>query len=329
MGLATLLVGVNLVVHESGHFLAARRMGLRVMQWRLGPFEFIARHSGFRARWHRAVKGTPAGFVHAVPSPQAPMRRAYLVTVAAGPLADLAAAAVAGMAGLLLPGTAAAPVFAFALISLSSVLINLFPSPRESNDGALLLFWWRLRDEHVPVLAGVRLMALSVDGTTADRLPADELRTLETTEPWSAAWYRAKAAQLRGDWTAARQEWQWLVDWFDRFTPEQRRGLRDFRHQVLAEQAFTTALATRDPAPLRAPYLLPADVAWRLPSLQARCAALQAALDGDAPACARGLDLAQRHAEDDVDRALASAETRLAIAVRDVARVAGAAAVPA
>lgn len=329
LALAVLLVGINVVVHECGHFLAARRMGLRVMQWRLGPFELVARRRGFRLRWHRAAKGTPAGFVHAVPRPQAPMRRAFLVTVAAGPLADFAAAAMAAGVGLLLPAAVAAPVFAFALISLSSVLVNLYPSPREGNDGALLQFWWRQRDEQVPALAGMRLLALTVDGATADRLPAEELQALETTAPWSVTWYRAKAAQLCGDWTAARQEWQWLADWFDQLTPAQREGLRDFRHQALAEQAFTLALAARDPAPLRAPHLLPADVVWRLPSLHARCAALQAALDGDAPACARWLDLAQRHAEADADRALASAEMRLAAAVRAVVRVARTGAVPA
>lgn len=329
LALAALLVGINVVVHECGHFLAARRMGLRVMQWRLGPFELIARRRGFRLRWHRAAKGTPVGFVHAVPPPQAPMRRAFLVTVAAGPLADFAAAVIVAGAGLLLPGAVAGPAFAFVLISLNSVLVNLYPLPGEGNDGALLRFWWRHRDEQVPGLAGMRLLALTVDGTTADRLPAEELQALETTAPWSVAWYRAKAAQLCGDWAAARQEWQWLADWFDRLAPAQRDRLRDFRHQALAEQAFTLALAARDPAPLRVPHLLPADVVWRLPSLHARCAALQAALDGDASACTRWLDLAQRHAEDDADRALASAEARLAAAVRAIAGVADAGAVPA
>ncbi|ODU33797.1 MAG: hypothetical protein BGP24_00085 [Lysobacterales bacterium 69-70] len=57
---------------------------------------------------------------------------------------------------------------------------------------------------------------------------------------------------------------------------------------MLAELAFGDALAARDPGPLRDPHLLPADVAWRLPSLQARCAALLSALDGDAPPAPAG-----------------------------------------
>lgn len=212
VALVAALNGVNLLVHEGGHYLAARSLGLRVLQWRVGMLELIARRRGFRVRWRRAAKGAPAGFVHMVPLPRVPMRKAFLVAIAAGPAANLVAAAFAGLAGLLLPGAAAAVAFAFAVISLFTGLANLYPMPSESNDGALLQCWWRQRDERAPLLAGVRLMALSIDGTPPDRLPVEDLLTLEESEPWAVARYRAKAAQLGGDWPAARRQWQQLID---------------------------------------------------------------------------------------------------------------------
>lgn len=320
MAVVVVLIGVAVCLHEFGHYLGARLMGMRVLRVCVGPIDILPQRSGFRWRWRRSAAPRLAGFVYALPAPDRMMRPAFLVHVAGGPAANLIAALLGLSAALpWWPASGVGIALAFALINLAIALINLIPhSGKFVSDGMHLLVWLRMKDERAPDLALTRVLSLGVHGTPADRLPPCELVEMERQQqpaPLYALWYRLKASQNLGDWDATPAlvsafDAQWAV-----LAPALRSALHEFTHQMRSELAFSEAVRLRDAAPLRA-CALPLGTGWLVPALQPRIDALHALLAGDLVGCGQALDTARQHAEKDIDAALASSEARIATVLR-------------
>jgi len=310
-----LLSFATTIIHELGHYAAARWSGMAVIQIRFGRIEVIPQQYGWRVRWNTQQKIQMGGFVVAACDPRRPMRPQVLFMIAGGPVANLMTAAIFVVLPWLWSSVTVGPLaVAFALLNASAGIINLLPTTRGfGSDGMRLLIWVQKQLEHSPTLASTRLQALSISGVTADQLPLDQIAALDSEAmpmPLTALWYRLKAHQNRGEWQQAAQ----LQEVYDQLT----KALPDASKAHLAaayaplrtELAFSRAMQSRDAAGL-SDNLLPKASAWTIPSLWPRCLALRALLIGEVATAQRLLDDVQRFAEQSMDKALPKSEAMI------------------
>ena len=130
---------LHLLLHESGHALAAWSVGFRVKALNVGPLTVCRDNHGyhFSWEWQRLLSG---GYVGAVPASEEGVWAKQIFVVAAGPLTSLAVALAATWAFFQLSGTSLAPFWlSFALISLLgyyTAAVNLLPAGY--TDGTML-----------------------------------------------------------------------------------------------------------------------------------------------------------------------------------------------
>jgi hypothetical protein len=314
---------ITIAIHELGHLLAARSQGMTVMQVRLSVFDLLPSRRGWRIRRGRA-RFAIAGFVLAYPDPTRPLRKQLMAMVAGGPLANILVAIVScGIAWLFWPAMSAYPFLALAVLNASTGMLNLMPTAQYlESDGMELLRWWHGIAEDHPYLAYSRLMGLSVSGVTAEKLPADvlaELAKLDMPMPLIVDWLEIKAAQNRGEWSAAaRLETSVNARLADQ-PPAMIRGLADLISSTRYELAFSKAMECRTSAPLIAAQLT-TNAQWFMPWLLPRGRALEAALCGDRAACEQLLAESRRHADASLDRALPISEASIRDAILQIAR---------
>lgn len=303
---------VALLVHEGGHYAAARWAGMTVLRVRVGRMELAPQRRGWRFRYAKRQKLRLGGYVIAVHDPVRPIRRQSICMIAGGPAANLLAAMLASVPGILWQSdVGGALLLAFAVVNAATGLANLVPSSRELESDGLQLWRWRDRQrEFGPGFAHARIVARMISGTTADQLPEDQLSVLDsqpTPMPIIAQWYRLKAQQHRGEWSAAADR-QLVFDPLEQaLSPELQAHLEDFLASIHAELAFCRAMRDRDGRHLSAAPVLEKTV-WSLPSLRPRCLALQALLDGNATEGMRLLDEAHRYAGQSLDQSLVLSE---------------------
>lgn len=303
---------VTLLVHEGGHYVAARHAGMTVLRVRVGRVELQPQQRGWRVRWALPQKIHAAGYVTAVHDPSRPLRGQSLRMIAGGPGANLLVAIILGpVAWWCLPHAAAWLTLAFALLNALTGLANLVPGSRGlASDGLQLLLWRNRQLEFGPLFAHARLLALTVAGVTADRLPEDQLALLDAQPapmPMVALWYRLKARQNRGEWEAAAAQQTRFEHLQAELTPALRSGLAEFLACIRTELAFSLAMRDRDAAGLM-DNLLPEKSRWSAPALWPRCLALRALLEGHLAEGRRLLGEAQCVAEQSLDRALPLSE---------------------
>ncbi|AJC45444.1 hypothetical protein SB85_06400 [Xanthomonas sacchari] len=311
---------VTVAIHEGGHVLAGRAIGMTVYRVHVGPLQLLARRRGWRIRWQRQRPGDNAGSVIAVPNPYAALRRQYLLLFAGGPLANLLAAAGCGvLAWHWGPGSSSgAFCTGAAVFNLAAGLVNLVPSqsPSGASDGLQLLRQARPRDPDALVDVLAELNGLSSRGVTADKLPAHRLALLADGDGWFFhVWFTLKAMQNRGEWTHAAT----LQPDFEAQVATLPAPVAESWHTMIAllrcELAFSRAMAGEDPAdPPDA--ALTADLDWAVPALRPRCQALMAARRGDQRAALAALARAEALAENDVDAATRQCERGLREAIR-------------
>lgn len=308
---------VAIWLHEAGHYVGARVMGMRVLRVNATLVDMIPQRRGLRARW-RGVRGL-GGFVYALPVPDRPMRPAYLAHIAGGPGANLLVALLCMLTVWLFRETQGIGLLlAFGVINAALGVSNLVPRANAiHNDGYLLLSWIRGVDEQGPALLPTRLASLSVSGVQADALPEAELAEMERQPsplPLHALWYRIKAAQHRGEWEAAPALKEALETQLALLDPAMRTALHDFIELLRVEIAFSEAMRVRSDAPLR-DVAIGRDIAWFAPPLVPRLDALYAASSGDAAVCLRALEQARRYAENEIEASVATSEARIATAL--------------
>ncbi|MDR6671816.1 M50 family metallopeptidase [Xanthomonas sp. 1678] len=197
----------TLAVHEYGHLLAARGIGMTVYMMKIGPLQMLARRRGWRLRWQRGWPGY-AGYVMALINPYAALRPQYAVLSAGGPAANLLVALLMGALGLNLGVQARVGAFCvgFAVLNLAVGLANLIPSRTAigPSDGLYLLGLSRRLDADRPDRVLAQLNGLSCRGITADNLPAERVALLAQDDWWLFhSWFVLKAAQNRCQWRQA------------------------------------------------------------------------------------------------------------------------------
>ncbi|MET0549119.1 MAG: M50 family metallopeptidase [Xanthomonas sp.] len=315
-----LAVFATIALHEGGHALAARAIGMTVYRVHVGPLQLLARRRGWRIRWKRMRPGDNAGSVIAVPNPYAAVRRQYLLLIAGGPLANLLVAAGCGvLAWHWGPGsTGGAFCTGAAVFNLAAGLINLVPSqsPSGASDGLQLLRQARPRDPDALVDVLAELNGLSSRGVTADKLPAHRVALLANGDGgFFHVWFTLKAAQVRGDWAEAAA----MQPAFEAQVATLPAPVAESWHTLIAllrcELAFSQAMAGVDEIePVDA--ALTAEIDWAVPALRPRCQALMAARRGDTAAALAALARAQALADNDVDAAMRQCERGLRAAIR-------------
>lgn len=266
-----LLVFVTTIVHELGHYAAAKWAGMTVTQVRFGRIEVVPQQRGWRVRWNTQLKIQMGGFVVAACDSRRPMRPQVLFMIAGGPVANLATAAIFVALAWLWPSATAGPLaVVFAIFNASAGIINLLPTTRGfGSDGLRLLIWGQKQLEHSPTLARTRLQALSISGVTADQLPLDQIAALDSQAmpmPLTALWYRLKAHQNRGEWTQAAQLQEAYDQLMQALPDATRTRLAPMGAYICTELAFSRAMQSRDAAALK-DNLLPKALAWAVPSL--------------------------------------------------------------
>ncbi len=331
--IAVLLQPIAVVVHEGGHYLGARWMGMPVLQIRIGAVDIRVRRKLWAMRWSPQPKGRKyGGLVVAALNLQRPLRTQMLLMVLLGPLLNLLVAAL--LFGVLqwpgLPPLAAPLATAFAAINLAMGVSNLLPwGGVTASDGKRLLQWLRHDRDDRPDLAFARLQARLVAGTTAEHLPEVDLAELESRPmpaPLIPLLYRLKAAQHRGAWDEA-------IGYADRFeallrdAPAFAKLTKQLAAYAKTESAFCIAIHRRDASALD--EATPSrELAWSEPALWPRCLALQAALAGRREESLRLLAQAMRHARNSPDRSLAKSEQMIGRYIMHIAEERLPAAVP-
>ena len=310
-----LLAFATTIVHELGHYAAAKWSGMTVTQVRFGRIEVVPQQRGWRVRWNAQQKIQVSGFVVAACNSGRPMQPQVLFMIIGGPAANLVTAVIfAALAALWSSATVGPLAVTFAIFNASAGIINLLPTSRGSGtDGMSLLIWGQRGLEHSPTLACTRLQALSIAGVTADQLPVDQIAALDSQVmpmPLMALWFRLKAYQNRGEWLQAAQL-QEAYDQLMQAVPDATKATLDPTcAQLRTELAFSRAMQSRDAAALN-DNLLPKAWAWTIPSLWPRCLALRALLHGDITNAQQLLDDVQRFADQSLDKALPKSEAMI------------------
>ncbi|KRG48809.1 hypothetical protein ARC20_17215 [Stenotrophomonas panacihumi] len=312
--LYVLLLVIGVVVHEAGHYLAARWQGMHVLQVMLFGIELHLTRRGMRIRRQPFRRRRMRGYVMAYPRSDRPIRRQVILMVLGGPLANLILATLLGGA-LFVSGLPAHQEWLVAamLLNLGMGFSNLLPRNTEwKSDGAILREWWKQPADQ-PLLPYDRLTTLSLEGTTNDGLPEQDLVALEQGSPIEqlvALWYRLKADQERGDWQMATHRRNQLVALKEQVDPALLARLSELTALMEAELDFSQAMHDQDADALEATQKAAAPV-WVSPWQRPRAQALVAALRCDEARRDACLQTSERHARAAIDASVAPSESRL------------------
>lgn len=304
-----------LILHEGGHWLAARLAGMKTMSIGLGWLEFQLRRRGVRMRWRKRARGI-GGYVIAYPDPKRDLRRSMMQLALGGPSMNLLAAAICGLIAIWL-GRSNAQAFwmLWALLHLSAGFLNLMPSTVGvfATDGLTWLRAWRNRSD---TLSGATFAALSgqiVHGESFEDFPADLLQRLAgepAPMPLLHDWLLCQSALQRRDLDEAMRLSARIRASFDAYDASMKAELGDLVVLSWAEQLYTHAWVDRDPASIETADLS-SGAFWYAPHLIPRLRALAAALRGDRDRARLLLAVSRRYAEGAIEASLPAYEARL------------------
>lgn len=315
---------LTLSLHEAGHWLAARCNGMTVLRVRFGPIEIQPLRNGLRWRRQRGKRGTGVyGSVYAVPDPVRSPRAGRVIFILAGPLTNLALAAIAMAIASSLPLSPARTLgWVIGLLNLYFGIVNLLPLKfgTQPSDGLNLLYLLRNPPDRLPGAVYIDLVGRLLRGDSCAQLPIDSMRRLaQEPMPMPAMHdsFRCGIAMQAEDWSEAVRIAGELEAKVVASDEAMQADLVDLSRLNRAEMAFCQAMIDEAPAPLEA-LDLEADVFWFVPSLASRLRALAAALRGDLANARRWLALARQHADRSVNASLRSAEVHLCSKVEQV-----------
>ncbi len=193
-----------LLVHETGHLLAALIVGFRFRQVNIGPFSFSQRPSGswgFRFAWQQLLMS--GGYLHAVPQTTNDLKMNWIMVVAAGPTVSLFMGLLGFLTLVSLPGgqyagywTLAATVTA---VCAADCIANMLPLGM--TDGAIFFHTVAGTKRGESILTGLEAAMLNDRADQSEGLidPVELIRArkkaIEKTEKAEAASSLSTATQ--------------------------------------------------------------------------------------------------------------------------------------
>lgn len=120
-----------LVIHEGGHAIAGRLLGMKLLSFIVGPFRWFLRYGKWKFKFHARGLLSFVGLTMVASNKVEKFRERKIIQVAAGPIANLISGVIAGGMVLAAPGhswEAAWEILAcFATISLLGCVFSLVP----------------------------------------------------------------------------------------------------------------------------------------------------------------------------------------------------------
>lgn len=308
----------TVAIHEYGHVLGARAMGMTPYFMQIGPLQMWGLKRGWRVRWRRQPRGY-GGLVMAYMNPYTGLRNQNLVMTAGGPVANLIAAAVTA----LLAVYAQQPdinafLYGIAGFNLAIAVANLLPRRVAfASDGMLMLEWLKGVHGHSFGFIVSRLDGLSVNGVTADNLPLDLLEKLEShpsPSPLFHSWYAIKGLQNRQQWAQVLELEALLEERIAGLPVEYKTSFSDLiglmRCEILFSKVMTGHSLTQS-----IDSELGAELDWFNPGLRPRFKALMAVRQGNNELARSLLKTSERHVSRSIDRALHISEEKIRDAI--------------
>lgn len=239
---------ITTLIHEGGHFLAARAQGMTVSEVRLWWLVLTPRRRGYRLQIKRGP-GWVGGWVKATVGPGS-LRRQMVLLILGGPASNIAFACVSAALvwPLYLHGMKIA-VSIFASLALTNLYIglgNLLPiGIRIASDGSLLYHWLFESHKDPGALALLRLMGLSVRGLRARDYAPEDLQLL-IQSPLSirklvGSWLMLRGAIDRGDIPAAQRIFEDCRSVYEGASDADRKLLDGTWKHCLLESAYLKA----------------------------------------------------------------------------------------
>ena len=240
--------GIAVVIHESGHFLAARLQGMTVTEVKIGWLVISMRRGGFRFSLRR-MQGL-GGWVKALAG-SASVRREMIVFVLGGPAANLLLGLACYEVSLwcFMHGAVltAGCLFTMALANLFMGLANLLPIGRRMpSDGSRLFHWIFKGSRDQAQLALMRLTGASAKGLRARDIPLDDIRLLsgsaKPVQAFSGGWFDMRAAMDRSDNASALRVFEEYGDRYAALPQKDRDSVDPVWKLFLSEHAYLQAL---------------------------------------------------------------------------------------
>lgn len=309
------LAFVAVVIHELGHFLAARANRMAVLRVQLGPLQWLLQRGRSRIRWDARGHWLGGG-VLAMPRRDGSYRRQLAWLVSGGPLANLglAAAAWAG-SGLVGDSTAEALLRSFSVVNLMLGVGNLLPTTG-GTDGGQLVRLAKGMDLGQPGTEMLEANIRAFAGEGADQLPEALVQGLDREVPIAGQWFRLFASIRRDDWQGIQAVEARLDEMEAALDRASREGWAVMLALMRAEIAFARGLRGGKLAPLDGPFL--EELPYQRPGFRERYQALVHALAGEWEACRVVLLKAEHEAGFNLDRASRDTETLLRGKVRSL-----------
>jgi hypothetical protein len=279
-----------LIVHEGGHWWAARRRAMIVTHVVIGPVEILPRRRGVRLRLHRNRQRGVSGYVMAYPDSRRDLRRDLIALALGGPLANLAAAMLLGvLAWGLGHSFGQALCLLQALLHLAAALINLLPrvlNPAMVSDGLSALRAYFNRAEDLPGSTFMAINGLLLRGESVRDLPDALIRRLREEPapmPVLEDWLAVYAALETEDLDAADAALETVRARIGAYEEPLRQALDHLLLMGRIDCVFARALQRRGDQDIASIQGLALDARefWYVPHLAPRVRALAAALRGD------------------------------------------------
>lgn len=305
-------------VHEYGHVLGGRAVGMTPHLMQVGPLLLWKQRWGWRLQWHRKRRDY-GGLTMAFINPDIDYRQQQMVMTIGGPAANLLVAMIMGWGALYIEERDMDGfLWGLAVLNLAMALANLLPKRGTlASDGMLLLDLYKGIDEESPEFLIAHLNGLSVKGTTADKLPVDILAKLESQPapyPLFQTWYVVKGLQNRNEWAQVVALEPLVEDRISKLSPELEMAMSELAAQMRCEIAFSKVM-TGQKLDHTIDQALTMNSDWSNPGLRARCHALMAVRQGNEALARSLLEKSRRSVSRSIDLALHASEASIRRAI--------------
>lgn len=302
------LVFLAMLVHESGHFLAARANRMAVLRIQFGPLQWLLQRGRSRLRWDARGHWLGGG-VMAMPRLDGSFRGQLAWLVSGGPLANLVLALLAwSVAGGMAGQTTEAWLRSFAVLNLMVCVCNLLPTAG-GTDGVQLVRLAKGMDLGQPGTEMLEANIRAFAGQGAEKLPEALIQGVDREVPIVGQWFRLFASVRRDDWEGIQAVEVRLNEMESALDRASREGWSVLLGLMRAEIAFARGLREGVLPPLEGPLLK--ELPYHRPGFRERHQALAHALAGNWEACRAALVGAEREAAFNPDPASRDTETLL------------------
>ena len=237
------------IVHEMGHFLAARINGMFVIEVGILWLVFTAKGRGYRLSVSRKYKSY-RGWVRAYPDPGKDIRHQVITMTASGPAANLLIALMTAPVALWLYEPDMSHSFLImlfiCLINIHLAVFNLLPvGTKNISDGTKLYRWIFKSDERITELVTLRLMGQSIHGVRSSELLPEDIQVLENdpeqTYQLLGGMASMRSAMDRNDMRSAVEVIEKYKKIYEEFPPDKHASLKNIWYFFLFEEAYIGA----------------------------------------------------------------------------------------